>query len=48
MYEMQRRRFQNVQEDEAETEKRDTIDDLVLRELTRGYTETGNISCLLK
>lgn len=32
-YEMQRRRFQNVQEDKAE--KRDTVDDFLLRELTR-------------
>ena len=33
--EMQRRRFQNVQEDEGEM-KRDSIHDLLLRELTRG------------
>ena len=33
--EMQRRRFQNVQEDEREM-KRDSIHDLLLRELTRG------------
>lgn len=32
-YEMQKRRFQNVQEDKAE--KRDTVDDFLLRELTR-------------
>ena len=32
-YEMQKRRFQNVQEDEAE--KKDTVDDFLLRELTR-------------
>lgn len=40
MYEMQRRRFQDVREDEAE-EKRDNIDDLLFRELSRGeYTAT--------
>lgn len=40
--EMQRRRFQNVQEDEGEM-KRDSIHDLLLRELTRGEnTETAD------
>jgi len=38
---MQRRRFQDAQEDEAE-EKRDNIDDLLFQELSRGeYTATG-------
>jgi len=32
---MQRRRFQDVQEDEPQ-EKRESIEDLLLRELTRG------------
>ncbi|KAJ7388507.1 hypothetical protein OS493_037127 [Desmophyllum pertusum] len=41
--EMQRRRFQNVEEDEPQ-EKRTAIDDLLLRELTRGeyHTETND------
>ena len=38
---MQRRRFQNMQEDEAEV-KRESIDDALFRELTRReHTATG-------
>lgn len=45
--EMQRRRFQDVQEDEPQ-EKRESIEDLLLRELTRGeYIPKGKYMSLI-
>ena len=45
--EMQRRRFQDVQEDEPQ-EKRESIEDLLLRELTRGeYIPEGKYMSLI-
>lgn len=45
--EMQRRRFQDVQEDEPQ-EKRELIEDLLLQELTRGeYTPKGKYMSLI-
>lgn len=44
MFEMQKRRFEAIQEDETE-DKRDSIDDFLLRELTRkqhDLKEKGN------
>lgn len=45
--EMQRRRFQDIQEDEPQ-EKRESIEDLLLRELTRGeYIPKGKYMSLI-
>lgn len=44
---MQRRRFQDVQEDEPQ-EKRESVEDMLLRELTRGeYTPKGKYMSLI-
>lgn len=44
---MQRRRFQDIQEDEPQ-EKRESIEDLLLRELTRGeYIPKGKYMSLI-